>query len=447
MKYIGKIWKGIRGIFCLFKDAFPMFIKLLREYATGTRYQGVSPEGRFDLSNFIDIENIGETPSIARVKDYKKEKIKVCIVLRSPHFWNSAETICTSFEDDSRYDVCILVIGEFENQTRNYIETNYHHTCCAEKEYDIEKEQPDILLITFTGTDEILARNCFSHLDIFKLVVAVTGELITYIPDAYEWRDWVGYRQYQPDYYIVDPLLHEYLGKRKVLLPNMLSMGNAKFDGIFESMGRAGYPEEWNKLKGKKVILWANSHGIYDVISYSCTFDLYAKAIFDYAKSHTDVGFIIRLHPVFLSEMRQYNFWSAADFEKLKTYCEKSENLVWDDKGTYNDAYYVADAILTDGFCGMILSALPLMKPICACYRFDSVVEPCHKEYVKNLYQAHSTEDMINFFDMVGKGDDPMYEQRKSAKDRYINHFDGNNGLRIKNLIEDKFFEKINTRP
>ena len=33
-------------------------------------------------------------------------------------------------------------------------------------------------------------------------------------------------------------------------------MGNAKFDGIYEACKEKKYKGDWQKLKGKKVILW-----------------------------------------------------------------------------------------------------------------------------------------------------------------------------------------------
>lgn len=62
---------------------------------------------------------------------------------------------------------------------------------------------------------------------------------------------------------------------------------------------------------------------------------------------------------------------------------------------------------------------------------------------MKNLYQAQSINDLNQYLDMIRAGSDPMYEQRKKAKERYVPNFDGKNGQRIKAIIETKFFEKL----
>ncbi len=420
-------------------------------YSAGLGLEGndvsICAEGRFVLSNFI--ENINDY--CVQRKDYEKTRIKVCIMIAAYtySFWNSIETIYESFRDDSRYEVIILLSDKFYDRVydnaKNILSETKICRCINEERFDIEKEQPDILLVTFHGRDLCLFPNVQSHIQYFKLVVAVTGELISYMSDADTGWRFAGYHYYHPDYYIVDSLLYHYMKERNYLKRNMLEMGNAKFDSIYKcTQQQFSFPKGWGKLKDKKVVLWANTHGIYnDMVTYMCTFDLYAKAVFDYARKHSDIAFIVRLHPAFLLDMKKNRYWDEDDINKLKRYCHEADNLVWDDSGSYNDAYCVADGILTDGFCGVILSALPLLKPICACYRHDMEVQRGHTEFVKNLYQAQSINDLNQYLDMIRAGSDPMYEQRKKAKERYVPNFDGKNGQRIKAIIETKFFEKL----
>ena len=121
------------------------------------------------------------------------------------------------------------------------------------------------------------------------------------------------------------------------------------------------------------------------------------------------MALIIRLHPAFLLDMKRNRFWSKDDFNKLRLFCEESDNIVWDDSTSYNRAYRVADGILTDGFCGIILSSLPLMVPVCTCYRYDLEVKPGHTEFVRSLYQAHSVGDLNNYLNLIRLGKDPMF--------------------------------------
>lgn len=406
--------------------------------AEGKTENRLCADGKFTLSKFI--ENINEYS--IQVKDYTHEKVKVCIILASGTylFWNSIETICQAFIEDSRYEVIILLADEFcdpiFDNVKNLVVKERTYRCVIEGAYNIEEEQPDILLVTF---DNGLCKfpNCQTHIHYFKLVVAIVGELITYRPDSEYWEGVAGYQYYHPDYYVIDSLLYDYMNGKGLLRSNMIEMGSAKFDHVYKSMNKEiRLSGEWNKLKGKKVVLWGNTHGVHNgIVSYTCTFDLYAKAIFGYARKHSDVAFIVRLHPTFLWEMKKHRYWSEEDFRRIKLYCHESDNLIWDDSSSYDNAYSVADGILTDGFCGMILSSLPLMKPICACYRYDTEAKPLgHANLVENLYQAHSIKELINYLDMIRVGDDPMYEQRRKIKEKYIHNFDGKMEREYKSL-------------
>ena len=150
----------------------------------------------------------------------------------------------------------------------------------------------------------------------------------------------------------------------------------------------------------------------------------------------------MRLHPTLKEELIKYGIWSHKDVDILADYIRKSENIVWDENPTYYEAYSVADAILVDGCCGMIYSALPLMKPIAIMYRNDYDFKP-HEDLAENYYQVHNPTELNNFFDeVVLKENDYMYKYRKNVKDRYFKIFDGKNAKRIaeKILIEYKKF-------
>lgn len=433
-----KIKRGIVGSYNLLKIMIQRLKQLISEHANDNIIHHPAA-GRFELDKII--ENI-DSISLPH-KEVGERKIKVCILAGAFNFWAALETICKAFEQDSKYDVCILISEDAYVQTKPFLEENYfHRKCCREKEYGFETERPDILLFSFPSKPN--AQICLKYRYKFKLVIAIVAELITYSPPNSDHLR--SYRAYRPDYYIADPLFYGYLVEQHQISREIIALNNAKYDEIYDGINKIAYSSDaqWNKLKDKKTILWGTTHGVDAgaTISYFVTFDLYAKSFFDYARQHPNVGFIIRLHPTFVQEMRRHGFWTLGDLARLKEYCRQSPNIVWDENATYNRAYSVADGILTDGYCGMIVSALPLMKPICACYRFDYDAEQAHKDYVRHLYQAHSIKDMCAFFDMVAAGKDPMYEERKKIKEKYINNFDGKNGQRIKEFIEKKFFEE-----
>ena len=438
--FADKIRRGIKGSCNLIKIVFRKLNQISESVEDNTVHWTLAA-GRFDLGKIIESIDSISLPK----KEYDGKKIKVCILAEAFNYWTALESICRAFEQDSKYDVCVLISEATYDVTKLFLEENFQHRYCHESEYNIEKERPDIFLFSHSGLDIPSAQNCLKYRFMFKLVIAIHGEVITHSSDDEEWDPLRRYRFYMPDYYIIDPLLYEFLMKRQQTSRTTIALNNAKYDEIYAGVNSAKYSpdNQWDKLRDKKTILWGTTHGVSEKIAYPVTFDLYAKPFFDYAREHTDVGFVVRLHPAFIREMREQGFWTLGDLARLREYCRKSPNIVWDENPTYNRAYSVADGILTDGYCGMIISALPLMKPICACYRFDYDVGMAHRDYVQHLYQAHSVRDMYDFFDMVAAGEDPMYEKREYAREKYIGKFDGKNGQRIKEFIERTFFEEV----
>lgn len=405
-----------------------------------------------EISNQFSIDNFlpGVTNIFHRNLGKKdNEKIKIRILHTVYAFWNSIDSVCTAFMNDSTYEVQIILGNheeDCERRKRQMEKKGYSYIVW--NDYDAKEDTPDILILTHLWDRTVLA-NCREYT---KLIIVASMSLIRY---GYSNSDFInlvqmGHVRFYPDYYLFDSLIYSEIKDEIFFRGKVAEIGNAKFDGIFRACEEKKYPVGWEKLKGKKNILWASDHGIekqgmVNLIKDEVTFDLYAKVFFQYAQKNQDVGLIFRPHPAFIYEMTELGYWSKSDLALLRKYCEKSKNIVFDETETYNAAYSVADAIVADALCGITCSALPTLKPICVLYRTDKEVEAFAGELVKNYYAVRSEEELKAFFEMIRENRDPMYELRKAASEKYIKHFDGKNGLRIKKFIEEKY-EKVNQR-
>jgi hypothetical protein len=371
--------------------------------------------------------------------DLTRRKIKVRLLHTSAVMWNALKTICEAFEMDEKYDVLVILWSCSSNETVPQMEKG-KHKYILENEYDAESDRPDIFIVTQPWAVSHIPNVRKSA----KLVIAALMTLYDYnISPCEFWKTLKrGFEQYKPDYYLLDSGLYSELKEYGYRKEQLIEMGNAKYDGIYEACKTIIYPDNWDKLKGRKTILWITTHGIYNNrISDVITFDLYAKTIFEYAYNNTEVGFIFRPHISFINELLKYGYWNENDLKKIKLYCEHTPNVVWDERDSYDSALSVADAVLTDAHCGVIYSALPTMKPICTMYRYDKCSWTYDDKLLKNYYSARNNEEIVSFIEMVKSGQDIMYEMRKKASEKYVKNFDGKNGLRIKKFIEKKFME------
>lgn len=399
----------------------------------------------YEVGNRFSLKNILPQKSVVS-SNIKEGKIKIRIISHSYTSWNSVKTISDAFEKEDRFDVLVILNEELE-YSNLYLEKDKKmmekegHKYVLGSEYCVEEDKPDILIIHHPYTKWYI-KGSREHT---KLIIAVPMALIRYSYSIEEYWKYinVGLERWKPDYYLFDSVLFNELLESPFYSDRIIEMGNAKFDGIFNACVQSNYPVGWEKLKEKKIVLLTTDHGIHEgMVSDNITFDLYAKTIFTYAQKNVDMAFILRLHPTFISELIRGGYWSEETLNIIKKYCEDTPNVIWDDQDTYDASFSLADAILTEPFCGITISALPTLKPICVMYRNDMKVVPYHKEIVENYYSAHSVKELTDFFDMIRKEEDPMLERRKEMCQRYVKHFDGKNGERIKNFIV-KVFEAV----
>jgi hypothetical protein len=400
---------------------------------------------QFSLNSFlpnIPLE-IKKTPIVGY-----KNKIKIRFLHTVYAFWNSIETICSAFNEDGKYELLIILgnhIEDYELRKKQIEKRGYPYI--SWNEYNAEKDKADILIVTHLWEETVLD-NCREYTNLI-IVAAMSLIRYSYSTNHFAQMVQIGYEKFKPDYYLFDSLVYEEIKNNVFFKEKIVEIGNAKFDGIYNACRKKRYPSSWEKLKGKKTILWAPDHGInkgkfVNKIRDEITFDIYAKVIFKYFNKNHNIGMIFRPHPAFISEMREMNYWSLNDLNYLRNYCSESENVVFDENETYDNAYSISDAIITDALCGITCSALPTLKPICVLFRTDKSIEPFAKELVKNYYTAHNKDELVDFLNMIVKNEDPMLELRIKAAKKFVKHFDGKNGTRIKKFVEHKYVELMN---
>lgn len=383
-------------------------------------------------------------------------KVKVRIIFEyGCHFLNCVDTLVESLCLDVRFDACIVFLqpGVFQNGGNKWAEEK-GITSISWEDYHIEQDKPEIAILTFASFLLPERKECYAQCGKYsKLCVALPFSLNQDFPN---FKESVGscaprLQRMGIDYCFWDSLFYKHLVQEGYDVSHCVEMGNPKFDTIYRKLSNpATLPEKWEKLRGKKVFLWAHDHYY---ISDNFTFHQYIPAVLRYFETHPDTALIWRPHNTFLDELCNMIFpeiggsgaaWTPSDFDTLRRWFDESANLVWDEMPDYSYAYAAADAIITDVRCGITVSALPTGKPLCVFYHMGAPEIPEQfPELIDNLYQVRSEEEAIDFFEMIRRGEDPMKEQREEAFHECVYAFDGQNGQRMKDFIVQKYFEKL----
>jgi hypothetical protein len=320
----------------------------------------------------------------------------------------------------------------------------YGYSYIHSDEYNAVYDRPDIFISSEGYLDK---ENCMNIRKTAKLVVAtsmVMNNFFLNIEDLCIQNFDAAYQDIDPDYFLLDSAIYQELSEYGYKKDKLVEMGNAKYDGIYETCKRKVYQPEWEKLKGRKTVLWITTHGVYPYNkNFYTSIDLYARTIFEYFEENDDLGLIFRPNSQLFRDLFRLGIWKEGDVRKIGDYCNRTSNVVFDDSDSYDNAFSVADAIITDEMCGVIYSGLPTMKPICITYRSDSYLRPNKDKVLNNYYSASSNEELVGYLEMINAGKDPMYDLRKAASEKYVKNFDGKNGERIKEFVEEKYFELV----
>lgn len=366
---------------------------------------------------------------------HSDNRIKIRFFHCNENTINVIQTVCEQFQKDQRFDVQVVLFGgSYTAMIAQMNELGLKYITDAD--YDIVQDKPDISIVYHL--EIIYPPKLLSIREHTKMVVLLPLSIGSI---------WFGSRtvsrmhldQFNADVCFIGNLCYDRLiepvGKSVIE-----RMSPPQFDLLYRRLcEEVVYPVGWEKLKGKKTIMWMTDHGLKkNIISDEVSFDLYFHSVINYFVQHEEMGLIIRLHFALLNELLG-TYWTLDDYEKFRKFCDDSPNIVWDDTKDYLNGLLLADASIVDVNCSLMYYTLGARKPIGIPLRYDMPVEVNNPELLESYYQIRGEEDCCAFLDMVRKGEDPMRELRERAFDLYITNLDGKNGERIYNKIIERY--------
>lgn len=224
---------------------------------------------------------------------------------------------------------------------------------------------------------------------------------------------------------------------------NIIATGLPKWDWVVNMKERdIVLPKEWEKLKGKKIILKNQHYGF----KPEKLLELLRSSI-DYFKN-SDVGLLYRFHPMTETMFKVYYPNYKEEWEKVKKEIEVSSNVAIDYNTTYDAAFYYSDILLT-GITSIISQYLLTKKPV-VLINFGQLEK--YKEFDENentflkiteLYPVESNENGYEICKKILRNDDYEYEKRMNLIKEWFPNA-GNIGAKIADdLIEELKKEKI----
>ncbi len=394
---------------------------------------------QFGINNFIPQEFTQHSH-----EDGDFQKIKFRIPFSTMSTWNVIEPIIKIILHDKKYDLLLILsnnydLGERIELCKQY-GINYQFIDVYRNSYNVEEDKPDIFfLYQFSDT-----RDYGNLRENTKFIIAVCSHVNSEHygrEDFWNFLTNKSFGKYNPDFFIFDSLLYKMFTSGKPISNNIIEMGNPKFDSMYHAITHYTPIKGWEKLNDKIVLCYCPDHGLYDYsINKSMTFNIYGPLLFEWAnRNKGSTALIFRPHPTMINELLHQKIWSKKDLNDFRSYVFESSNIVWDDHLSYNEAFSTCNAVLTDAFCGITCTALPIGKPVGALYRNENL-NHIHKEVAEALYEIKDSSQLDDFLQMIQSGNDPLKGKREKISREILLNFDGENAQRIMSFIEEKYF-------
>lgn len=224
---------------------------------------------------------------------------------------------------------------------------------------------------------------------------------------------------------------------------NLIACGLPKWDYVVNMNNREiEFPKEWEKLKGKKIIL-RNCH--YNIRNPESFMKIVHEALDIF--EGTDMGYLYRFHPLVETMFNVYYPDFKERWEALKSEIDNSKNVAIDRNVTYDAAFMFSDVLLT-GYTSLVSQYLLTKKPVImqhwGQYENAKKAEESKEVFVKmtELYPVDTLTEAYNLCEKIFFNDDFEYEKRMNFINETLPNSDGKIGERLSSqLINDMLLE------
>ncbi len=213
----------------------------------------------------------------------------------------------------------------------------------------------------------------------------------------------------------------------------VLVTGTPKFDYLTKKAEPSGRVWKRGMRKDVKRILWAPR---WRTEEGTCHFFDYKDYFSAFCKTHQDIDFVFRPHPLCFWNFLETGEMSVEELELMKAGYENSTNMVIDSTPEYVDTFLTSDFLISD-FSSMAIEYLATGKPVIYTHRVNYFNEH-GRSLSKGMYWVRNTRELDKTISMLLSGDDPLREKRAELIDSLIFRPKGGSGrLIIEHLRAD----------
>ena len=360
---------------------------------------------------------------LEEIKALTHQKIHALFLTQELSCWPSLETVFAAAQENEDY-VATLVYTPFHHENLTNVVDYYEAyrqlglPILRHNAYDLPAESPDVVFVNkpYANIPELYQEKHLSQVVPRLIYIAYGMELTTdLIKFGFQYH-----AQYKAWRHVAYGNIVKEFGKRYGYRggENIVVWGHPKADHYRDMEAKKTMvPQEWTqRIRGRKTILWTPHHLIDLNATGTGTWQIWGDHILQLAMEHKELFFIIRPHPMMVGALVNNGVYTQSQMDRLMEKISKAENILWDSSSSYLPAFYAADAIITDGTT-FSFEFLYTKKPILLTPRnMESFYQ--YEDMLESYYIVNRRDDIANFMNMIGKGEDPLKEKRLAMYDK-----------------------------
>jgi hypothetical protein len=356
--------------------------------------------------------------------------------------WNSTASVWRAFADDPRCDTKLVLMPFLHPDypagrtlATQFIEQKIPFVRC--EHYDVRRERPDVAFF----------QNPYDHTRPAPFHVANVLPIvrrIAYVPYGLEigggsnnlmlqfgktlqlnaWRVFVRSERAKRLY-----ALHCPAGNAHCVVT-----GHPKLDAVLATRPEDVDPELRAWAEGKRVVLWNPHFSLSRDDAHWSTFLKWKDVLLRFFEERRDLALLARPHPHLFKHALNERMLTADDIAAFRARFEASSNMRLDERSDYRHAFNVSSALISDA-SSFLLEYPATGKPLLFLPNKKGVGLNEDGEVVDSYYKAESEAELLQFLNMVARGEDPKRQERMTRYADFMHGVDGHVGERIRDYV------------
>jgi hypothetical protein len=356
--------------------------------------------------------------------------------------WNSTASVWRAFAADPRCDTKLVLLPFVHPDypagrtiATQFIAENVPFVRC--EHYDVRRERPDVVFF----------QNPYDHTRPAPFHVANVLPLvrrIAYVPYGLEigggsnnlmlqfqkplqqnaWRVFVRSERAKRLY-----ALHCPAGNAHCVVT-----GHPKLDAVLATRPEDVDPELRAWAEGKRVVLWNPHFSVCRDNNLWSTFMRWKDVLLRFFDERRDLALLARPHPMLFKHALNERMMTSDEIAAFRARFASSPNMRLDERSDYRHAFSVSSAMLSDG-SSFLLEYPATGKPLLYLVNPGGVGLNEDGEVTDSYYRAESESELVEFLNLVARGEDPQREARMARYAQFMHGIDGRVGERIRDHV------------